>query len=87
MLLKPLKPNKQLKVVKKVQKSPTKWQILLKTLKRHGWTQTNIGLECGVTQAAINQIKLGNTKEPKHELGENLLALANETTKQPKPKL
>ncbi|WP_352309051.1 hypothetical protein [Psychrobacter sp. W2-37-MNA-CIBAN-0211] len=54
----------------------TKWQLLLKSLKRLGWTQTGIGLKCGVSQATISEIRLGNTREPKHELGERLLELS-----------
>lgn len=58
----------------------TKWQEIIAELKKAGWTQTAIGKECGVSQAAINQIKLGLTKEPSHSIGEKLIELLNTTT-------
>lgn len=54
----------------------TKWQTLLIGLKRKGWTQASIATHCKVTQAAINQLNIGKSKEPRHSLGENLIALA-----------
>ena len=74
-----LKTNKHDKAAQPI----TKWQVLLGILKVQGWTQTDIGLVCGVSQAAINQINIGNTKEPRHELGENLLSLLKNTNSQP----
>ena len=76
MLLKINKPDKTVRPI-------TKWQVLLGILKVKGWTQTDIGRVCGVSQAAINQINIGNTKEPRHELGENLLSLLKNTNSQP----
>lgn len=58
----------------------TRWQEIIADLKKAGWTQTAIGKECGVSQAAINQIKLGSTKEPSHSIGEKLIELLNATT-------
>lgn len=58
----------------------TKWQKIIAELKKAGWTQTAIGSECGVSQSAINQIKLGLTKEPAHSIGEKLIELLNSTT-------
>lgn len=58
----------------------TKWQEIIAELKKAGWTQSAIGKECGVSQAAINQIKLGLTKEPSHSIGEKLIELLNATT-------
>ena len=60
----------------------TKWQEIIAELKKAGWTQTAIGKECGVSQAAINQIKLGLTKEPSHSIGERLIELLNTTTEE-----
>lgn len=60
----------------------TKWQEIIAELKKAGWTQTAIGNECGVSQAAINQIKLGLTKEPSHSIGEKLIELLNSTTEE-----
>ena len=60
----------------------TKWQEIIAELKKAGWTQTAIGKECGVSQAAINQIKLGLTKEPSHSIGEKLIELLNTTTEE-----
>lgn len=60
----------------------TKWQEIIAQLKDAGWTQTAIGKECGVSQAAINQIKLGLTKEPGHSVGEKLIELLNASTEE-----
>jgi|26BtaG_2_1085354.scaffolds.fasta_scaffold14781_4 transcriptional regulator with XRE-family HTH domain len=62
--------------------SQTKWQEIIAELKKAGWTQAAIGKECGVSQAAINQIKLGLTKEPSHSIGEKLIKLLNATTEE-----
>lgn len=58
----------------------TKWQEIIAELKKAGWTQSAIGKECGVSQAAINQIKLGLTKEPSYSIGEKLIELLSATT-------
>lgn len=55
---------------------PTEWQILLKGLKKQGWSQARIAEHCKVTQAAINQLNIGKSREPRHSLGENLIKLA-----------
>jgi|GEM_PF-2927942 len=60
----------------------TKWQEIIAELKKAGWTQTAIAKECGVSQAAINQIKLGSTKEPSHSVGEKLIELATVVTEE-----
>lgn len=60
----------------------TKWQEIMAELKKAGWTQTAIGAECGVSQSAINQIKLGLTKEPSHSVGEKIIELLNSTTEE-----
>ena len=52
-----------------------KWQAIIAELKEAGWTQTAIGNECNVSQSAINQIKLGLTKEPSYSVGEKLIEL------------
>ena len=51
------------------------WRKLIDDLVKSGLTQSQIGEKCGVTQAAIQLIKSGKTNEPKHSLGERLLAL------------
>lgn len=55
---------------------PTEWQTLLKGLKKQGWSQARIAEHCKVTQAAINQLNIGKSREPRHSLGENLIKLA-----------
>lgn len=54
----------------------TKWQLLLKDLKKQGWSQERIANHCKVTQAAINQLNIGKSREPRHSLGENLIELS-----------
>ena len=56
-------------------KPPTKWQLLLVDLKKLGWTQKLVAKQCNVTQAAINQLNIGKSREPRHSLGEKLLGL------------
>lgn len=53
----------------------TKWQLLLIDLKKLGWTQKLVAKQCDVTQAAINQLNIGRSREPRHSLGERLLSL------------
>ena len=48
----------------------------LKDLKKQGWSQERIANHCKVTQAAINQLNIGKSREPRHSLGENLIKLA-----------
>lgn len=60
----------------------TKWQKLLIGLKKQGWSQARIAEHCNVTQAAINQLNIGKSKEPRHSLGENLIALAQKNANQ-----
>ena len=51
------------------------WKKIIDDLVRSGLTQSQIGEKCGVTQSAIQLIYSGKTNEPKHSLGEILLAL------------
>lgn len=60
----------------------TKWQEIIAELKKAGWTQTAIGNECNVSQSAINQLKLGQTKEPTHSVGEKMIELLNAVTEE-----
>ena len=60
----------------------TKWQEIIAELKKAGWTQTAIGKECNVSQSAINQLKLGQTKEPAHSVGEKMIELLKESTEE-----
>jgi len=51
------------------------WQQIVKDLVKSGMTQAQIGEACGVTQAAVNLVNIGVTKDPKYSFGEKLLVL------------
>jgi predicted transcriptional regulator len=51
------------------------WKQIVADLIDRGWTQTSLGLACGVTQAAVSQLARGDTTEPHHRFGSQLLKL------------
>lgn len=53
----------------------TKWQKIIAELKEKGWKQTEIGDACRISQSAITQLNSGSTKEPRHSIGEKIIAL------------
>jgi transcriptional regulator with XRE-family HTH domain len=54
------------------------WKSLIAEIQRHGYTQPQIAAVCGCGQATISDLALGNTKEPRHSLGEALRRLRDE---------
>jgi hypothetical protein len=46
----------------------------VQTLIKHRWTETEIAVRVGTTQGTVNKIKAG--REPRYELGHQLVALA-----------
>ena len=51
------------------------WQQVVKDLTNSGMTQAEIAEQCNLSQAAIQYLGSGETKEPKHSTGERLLFL------------
>lgn len=51
------------------------WPQVIESLKSSGMTQAEIAQHCNVSQAAIQQLNAGKTKEPKHSIGERLIYL------------
>lgn len=54
------------------------WKSLIAEIQRHGYTQPQIAAVCGCGQATISDLALGNTKEPRHSLGEALRRLRDQ---------
>lgn len=51
------------------------WKQLIAELMARPMSQTQIAAACGCGQATISDLASGNTKEPRHSLGEALRAL------------
>lgn len=52
------------------------WKIIIADIQRHGkLTQPQIAEKCGCGQATVGDLARGNTEQPRHSLGEALLAL------------
>ena len=57
------------------------WKIIIAEIQRHGQlTQPQIALECGCGQATISDLAGGKTEQPRHSLGEALIALHRRVT-------
>lgn len=54
------------------------WISIISHLIAAGLTQQRIAAACGCSQAAISEIARGRVGEPRHGLGEKLLALHRE---------
>ena len=52
------------------------WKSLIAEMQRHGLTQPRIAAICGCGQATVSDLASGTTKDPRHSLGEALMALA-----------
>ena len=61
------------------------WKSLIADLQRHGYTQPQIAAVCGCGQATISDLAKGNTKEPRHSLGEALRRLHTQAHAGDKP--
>ena len=51
------------------------WKSIVSELSEMGVTQHQIAAACGVSQAAISDLKVGNVQEPRYAFGSALLAL------------
>ncbi len=51
------------------------WKSLITELQERGFTQPQIAAFCECGQATISDLANGNTKEPRHSLGESLRRL------------
>lgn len=51
------------------------WKSKIAEIKATGWNEVRIAGFCGCTQSTINSIATGNTKDPRHSLGDKLLNL------------
>lgn len=55
--------------------SDINWQQVINNLRESGMAQAEIAEQCKVSQAAIQQLNSGKTKEPKFSIGEKLIYL------------
>jgi hypothetical protein len=53
----------------------SRWRLMLAHLKRAGMTQMQIAEHCGCDQSTISALSNGRAEEPRHSLGERLIAL------------
>lgn len=53
----------------------SRWRLMLSDLKRHGMTQMQIAEHCGCEQSTISALSNGRAEEPRHSLGERIIAL------------
>lgn len=51
------------------------WKNIVSELSEMGVTQHQIAAACGVSQAAISDLKVGNVQEPRYAFGSALVAL------------
>lgn len=51
------------------------WAETIALLKRAGYGQVQVARICGCAQSTINELATGATTEPRHALGQALLAL------------
>ena len=57
------------------------WKNIIADIQRHGQlTQPQIAMECGCGQATISDLASGKTEQPRHSLGESLLAVHGRVT-------
>ena len=53
------------------------WQHTIKELRRvANLTQPKLAVELGCPQTTLSELERGNTKDPRHELGEKIISLA-----------
>jgi transcriptional regulator with XRE-family HTH domain len=62
------------------------WKLLIAELQKRGFTQPEIAARCDCGQATISDLASGNTKEPRHSLGESLRRL-HKSKARPKAKV
>lgn len=51
------------------------WKSTIAELQAHGLSQPQIAAVCGCGQATISDLASGKTQDPRHSLGQNLIAL------------
>ena len=61
----------------------SRWSSMLRDLKRAGMTQMQIAERCGCEQSAVSALSNGRAEEPRHTLGERIIALHRERVLQP----
>lgn len=55
------------------------WKIIIAEIQEYGHlTQPQIAARSGCSQATVSDLSIGKTKQPRHSLGEELLALREE---------
>ena len=58
------------------------WKNIIAEIQRHGQlTQPQIAMECGCGQATISDLASGKTEQPRHSLGEALIAILDRVAK------
>lgn len=58
----------------------SRWSLLIEELMARGYSQSEIARACACDQTGISKLFLGQVGEPRHSLGERLLALHRRTT-------
>jgi len=59
------------------------WKIVIADIQRHGkLTQPQIAEKCGCGQATVSDLAKGHTEQPRHSLGQALLALLDSVSAQ-----
>jgi transcriptional regulator with XRE-family HTH domain len=51
------------------------WKTIIAELQACGFTQPQIAFACGCAQATISDLATGKSTEPRHSLGQSILAL------------
>lgn len=51
------------------------WKSTIAEIQAHGMSQPQIAALCGCGQATISDLASGKTQDPRHSLGQNLIAL------------
>jgi transcriptional regulator with XRE-family HTH domain len=51
------------------------WNSIIAEIQAHGYSQPQIASACGCAQATISDLASGNTKDPRHSLGQAIEAL------------
>lgn len=56
------------------------WKTIIAELQAYGVTQPQIAVACGCAQATISDLATGKSTEPRHALGQSILAMHQEKT-------